>query len=145
MTLRKTLILPVAFVLAASTLSAFQTKPVDVTGVWTGTFTPITATESSGQPTTLHLDLKQKGEEVSGTVGETPDRQLPIANGKVTTVKGVMSLTFDVTPPNGIVLKLDLTLVEGRLKGKARRELNGEKQEAAVDFGRKIQPPAASE
>ena len=84
------------------------------------------------------MDLKQKGEEVTGTVGETADRQLPIANGKITTVKGVTNVTFDVTPPSGIVLKLDLTVVEGELKGKARRELNGEKQEAVVDFERKI-------
>jgi hypothetical protein len=108
-----------------------------MTGVWTGTFTPTTAAQSSGQQTTLQMELKQKGEELTGTVGETPDRQLPIANGKVTTVKGVTSVTFDVTPPSGIVLKLDLTAVEGRLKGKAMREMNGEKQEAVVELGRK--------
>jgi hypothetical protein len=137
MTFRKMLGLPVALLIAVSTLSAFQAGPVDVTGVWTGTLTPITATQSSGQQTTLQMDLKQKGEDVTGTVGETPERQLPIANGKVTTVKGVTSVTFEVTPPSGIVLKLDLTAVEGRLKGKAMREANGEKQEAVVDFGRK--------
>ena len=45
--------------------------------------------------------------------------------------------TFDATQPNGLVLKFNLTLVEGRLKGKANAEApSGEKREAAVDVGR---------
>jgi len=39
MTFRKILVLSVARLIAASTLSAFQAKPVDVTGAWSGTFT----------------------------------------------------------------------------------------------------------
>ena len=46
MPLRKILVLPVALLIAASTLSAFQAKPVDVTGVWTGTFTPSTGEQA---------------------------------------------------------------------------------------------------
>ena len=42
MPLRKILVLPLALLIGASTLSAFQAKPVDVTGVWTGSFTPST-------------------------------------------------------------------------------------------------------
>jgi hypothetical protein len=131
MTVRKMLVLPVALLIAASTLSAFQAKPVDLTGVWAGTFTPTT-----GEPSAAHMDLKQKGAEVTGTAGPGRDQQIPIANGKVTTVKGVTSVTFDATPPNGRVLRFDLTVVEGRLKGKATAEFNGEKREAAVDVGR---------
>jgi hypothetical protein len=131
MSLRKLLVLPIALVIAASTLSAFQAKPVDVTGTWTGTFTP-----SSGQPGGAHMVLKQKATEVSGTAGPAADRQIAIANGKVTTVKGVTSVTFDATQPNGLLMKFDLKVVDGRLKGKATAEANGEKREAAVDVGR---------
>ena len=131
MSLSRHLVLPVALLFAASTLSAFQSKPVDVTGVWTGSFTPTT-----GEPGTAHIDLKQKGEEVTGTAGPSPEQQVPIANGKVTTVKGVTSVTFDALPPNGRVLKFDLKVVDGRLKGKATGELDGEKREAAIDVGR---------
>ena len=46
-------------------------------------------------------------------------------------------VTFDATQPNGPVLKFDLKLVDGRLKGKANAETaSGEKREAAVDGGR---------
>ena len=131
MPLRKTLVLPVALLVAASAVSAFQAKPVDVTGTWTGTFTP-----SGGQPGGAHIVLKQKAAEVTGTAGPGADRQVAIANGKVTTVKGVTSVTFDATQPNGLMMKFDLKVVEGRLKGTATAEANGEKREAAVDVGR---------
>ena len=130
MPLRK-IVLPVLLLIAASTLAAFQAKPVDVTGVWTGSFTP-----STGGQGGAHMDLKQKGTEVTGTAGPAADRQVAIANGKVTTVKGVTSVTFDATQPNGMVMKFDLTVVDGRLKGKATAEANGEKREATIDVGR---------
>jgi hypothetical protein len=132
MTFRKMLVLPVAFLIAVSSVSAFQAKPADLTGVWTGTFTP-----SDGGPGGAHIDLKHKGAEVTGTAGPSADRQVAITNGKVTTVKDVTSVTFDATQPNGLVLKFALTLVDGRLKGKANAETpTGEKREAAVDVGR---------
>ena len=131
MSFRKMFVLPVALVLAASSLSAFQSKPVDVTGAWTGTFIRTTGDQSEA-----HLDLKQKGDTVTGKAGPGLDRLVDISNGKVTTVKGVTSLTFEATQPNGVVLKFDLKVVEGRLKGKAMGEANGEKREAAVDVGR---------
>lgn len=131
MTIRKMLVLPVALLIAASTLSAFQAKPVDVTGVWAGTFT-----RSSGEQSEAHLNLKQKDAEVTGTAGPTLDQQAAITNGKVMTVKGVTSVTFDVTQPSGLVMKVDLKVVEGRLKGKATAEANGEKREGAIDVGR---------
>ena len=131
MTFRKILVLPVALLIAASSLSAFQAKPVDVTGVWTGTLT-----RSTGEPSEAYIDLKQKGAEVTGTAGPGKDRQVAIANGKVTTVKGVTGVTFDATQPNGLVMKFDLKVVEGRLKGKATAEANGEKREATIDVGR---------
>jgi hypothetical protein len=132
MTFRRILALPVALLVAASTLSAFQAKPADLTGVWTGTFTP-----SDGGSSGAHIDLKHKGAEVTGTAGPSADRQVAITNGKVTTVKDVTSVTFDATQPNGLTLKFALTLVDGRLKGKANAESpSGDKREAAVDVGR---------
>lgn len=132
MSFRKMLAIAVALLIAGSTLSAFQAKPVDVTGTWTGTFTRSTG----GDPTEAHIVLKQKGTEVTGTAGPGADRQVPIANGKVTTVKGVTSVTFDATQPNGLVMKFDLKLVDARLKGKATADANGEKREATIDVGR---------
>ena len=133
MTVRKSVALVAALLVAASTLSAFQAKakPVDLTGVWTGT---LTRTDGSGS---AHLDLKQKDAEVTGTAGPDADRQSAIAHGKVATVKGVTSVTFDATQPSGAVMKFDLKLVEGRLKGKVTLEANGAvRGEATLDVGR---------
>ena len=131
MTFRKMLVLAVALVIAASPLSAFQAKPADVTGTWTGTLTT-----SAGQPGPAHMELKHKGTELTGTAGPRPEAQLPIANGKVTTVKDVTSVTFDVTQKNGAVMKFDLKVNDGRLKGNVTLELNGQKQEGTIDVGR---------
>ena len=131
MTFPRILSVAAAFVLAASTLSAFQAKPVDLTGVWTGTLT-----RSTGEQGGAHLDLKQKGTELTGTAGPAADRQVPIANGKATTVKGVTSVTFDATQPNGMVMKFNLSVVDGRLKGKVTAEADGEKREGTLDVGR---------
>lgn len=131
MALCQSLGLFVALLCAASAVSAFQAKPVDLTGVWTGTLT-----RAVGEPAGAHFDLKQKGAELTGTAGPDAERQLPIANGKVTTVKDVTSVTFDVTQPNGLLIKFDLKVVEGRLKGKTLIEANGETREGIVDAGR---------
>ena len=121
-----------AVLVAASTLSAFQAKPVDLTGVWTGTLN-----RSQGDPTTAYLDLKQKGAELTGTAGPAVDRQAPIAHGKVTTVKGVTSVTFDAAQGNASLMKFDLKLVDGRLKGNVKVELSaGETRDATIDVGR---------
>ena len=131
MTLRKSVVLVAALLVTVSTLSAFQAKPVDLTGVWTGT---LTRTDGSGS---AYLDLKQKDAELTGSAGPNADRQSPIANGKVATAQGVTSVTFDAAQPSGSVMKFDLKLVEGRLKGKVTLEANGEiRGEATLDVGR---------
>src|SRR6188508_3395817 len=98
MTFPKPVALAAALIVAASTSFAYQTSAPDVTGTWTGTFT---STDSSGQPSedSAYLVLKQSGVELTGTAGPRPDRQMPLANGKVATVKGVTTVTFDLTEP----------------------------------------------
>ena len=128
---RKNLVLSVALLFTVSSLAAFQAKPVDLTGTWTGTFTP-----EGQEPGGAHLDLKQKGAELSGTAGPDAQRQAELVDGKVTTVKNITGATFQVTQPNGVVLKFDVKLTEGRLKGTVAMERDGEKRTAAIDVGR---------
>ena len=135
MTFPKPVALAAALILAASTSFAFQASAPDVTGTWTGTFTSTTPTgEPDEDP--AHLVLKQSGTELTGTAGPRADRQMPVANGKVTTVKDVTTVTFDVTEPNGATIHFDLKLAGGRLKGNATAEMNGEKRNAVLDVGR---------
>lgn len=131
MTLRKVLVPCVALLIAASTLSARQAKPVDVTGAWVGSFE-----RTPGDKTDIRFNLTQKGADLTGTAGPDADRQRPIANGKVTAVKDVTSVTFDLTQPSGLVMSFDLKVTEGRLKGKVTAEPNGEKREGQIDVGR---------
>ena len=134
MRFQRPIALAVCLCLAASTTFAFQTKAPDLTGTWTGTFT---STTSTGQPDEdpAHMVLKQSGGDLTGTAGPRPDRQMSIANGKVTTVKGVTSATFEVPEGSGVI-RFDLKLVEGRLKGNAMAEMNGQTRKAVVDVGR---------
>jgi hypothetical protein len=131
MTLRKVLVPCVALLIAASTLSARQAKPVDVTGAWVGSFE-----RTPGDKTDIRFNLTQKGADLTGTAGPDADRQRPIANGKVTAVKDVTSVTFDLTQPSGLVMSFDLKVTEGRLKGKVTAEANGEKREGQIDVAR---------
>jgi hypothetical protein len=131
MTVRKSVVLVAALLVAATTLSAFQAEPVKLTGVWTGALN-----RSDGASGPAYLDLKQKDADLTGSAGPDGDRQTAIAHGKVATLQDVTTVTFDSPQPNGAVMKFDLRLVEGRLKGKVKMELNGETREGTLDVGR---------
>jgi hypothetical protein len=132
MTVRKRVGRVVALLVAMSTPSAFQAGPADLTGVWTGTLT-----RSDGGSSTAYVDLKQKDADLTGSCGPDADRQSAIAHGNVVTEKDVTSVTFDATQPNGSVMKFDLKLVEGRLKGRVTVDQNGQPRgEGTLDVGR---------
>ena len=77
------------------------------------------------------MDLKQKESEITGTAGENPDRQWAIQKGKVEGNK----VTFEVQT-EGPLIKFELTLVGGHLKGEAKAEHEGKSMKAAVDLQR---------
>jgi len=132
MMFRRNLVCSVALLFAVSTLSAFQAKPEDLTGTWTGSFTP-----EGGNPGGAHLALKQKGDTLTGTAGPNADQQSEIAKAKIATVKNVTTVAFEVTQPSGLVMKFDLKLLEGRLQGTVIGEApDGSKRTAALDVGR---------
>jgi hypothetical protein len=136
MPLRKPVALAGALFLAVSIGLAAQEKAPNVTGTWIGTFI---STTSTGEPDEdpAYLVFKQSGEEITGTAGPRADRQMPITKGKVTTEKGVTTVTFDATESSGgPAIHFDLKLVDGRLKGTAIAEMNGEKRTAKLDVGR---------
>jgi hypothetical protein len=136
MSLRTPIALAAALCLSASTGLATQEKAPNVTGTWTGTFT---STTSTGEPDEdpAYMSLKQTGEELTGTAGPRADRQQPLLKGKVASVKGVTTVTFDITEREaGPVIHFELKLVDGRLKGTANAEFDGQKRTATVDVGR---------
>ena len=129
-------LLALALVLAALAPAVVAQTTDSFTGKWEGTFRMQRPDGTEGDPRPVVFDLTQKGKELTGTAGPAADRQVAIANGKVTTVKGVTSLTFDATQPSGLVMKFDVKVVDGRLKGNVTAEQDGKKLEAVLDVGR---------
>jgi len=108
-------------------LCAFTAFAADATGKWTGSFTP-----SDGDPSTGYVVIKQSGTEITGTAGPTADEQFPIVNGKIDGDK----VTFDVSHPSGMTLKMSLVLDGDTLKGDVTANREGQSMKAKLDLKR---------
>ncbi|MBI1761618.1 MAG: hypothetical protein HYR56_09305 [Acidobacteria bacterium] len=115
-------------VLATALLAAAD----GVTGKWTGSF--VITLDGETKDEMALLNLKQNGTELTGTGGPSADEQWPIQNGKVEGDK----LIFDVQS-GGPLIKFNLTLADGHLKGEAKAEHDGHSMKAAVDLQRKTE------
>lgn len=104
----------------------------NVTGKWTGSF--VMTRDGETKDSTAYMDLKQNGTELTGTAGPSVDQQWPIQNGKVEGNK----LTFAVQS-DGPVVKFELTLADGHLKGEAKAEQEGRSMKAVLDLQRKTE------
>lgn len=102
----------------------------DLTGKWSGSFV-ISSPDGETKDAMAFLNLKQNGAELTGTAGERPDKQWAIQKGKVDGNK----ITFEVQTDEPLV-KFELTLVDGHLKGEATAEHEGRSMKAAVDLQR---------
>ena len=111
-------------------LAPFLMSADDLTGKWSGSFI-ITSSDGDKKDSTAFMDLKQKGAELTGTAGENPNTQWSIQKGKVQGNKA----TFEVQT-DGPLVKLELELVDGHLKGEATAEHEGRSMKAAVDLQR---------
>lgn len=116
--------------LLAFTLMASPKTVEDLTGKWSGSF--IITMDGETKDTEAFMVLKQTGSELTGTAGPDANQQWPIEKGKVEGSKA----TFEVNA-DGPVLKFELTLAEGHLKGDAKAEHDGHTMKAAVDLQRK--------
>jgi hypothetical protein len=99
----KTIVLTVLLALSAMTAMA-----ADVSGKWSGTFTPDGESASHGV-----LILKQTGDTISGTGGPDDGEQMPIKNGKIDGDR----VTFEIQHPSGMTLKMSLVLSGDSMKG----------------------------
>ena len=100
----------------------------DLSGKWSGSFVT-TFSDGDTKDSKAFMDLKQKGAELTGTAGEAPDRQWAILKGKVEGNK----VTFEVQT-DGPLVKFELTLIDGHLKGEAKAEVEGKPIKAAIDL-----------
>ncbi len=100
-----------------------------LTGKWDGTF--IISMNGQQMDDVVFMTVTQKDNALTGTVGPTLDRQWAMVGGKVDGAK----VTFEAQS-DGPLVKFTLTLADGRLKGDAVAEQDGQKMEAKVDLGR---------
>jgi hypothetical protein len=113
--------------LACTLLLALCAFAADATGKWSGTFTT-----EEGNPGTGVVVIKQTGTEITGTAGPSMDEQLPIANGKIEGDK----VTFEVSHPSGMTLKMSLVLDGDSLKGDVTANREGQSMKAKLDLKR---------
>lgn len=88
---------------------AFSANAADLTGKWSGTFTPETGDASSA-----YLIVMQSGNRITGSGGPDADTQWPGLTGAITGNK----VSFQVTSTeDGTVYKCSLVLEGDHLKG----------------------------
>jgi hypothetical protein len=99
----------------------------DVSGKWSGTFTP-----DSGDASAAFLILKQAGGTLTGTAGPDENQQWPISSGKVEgkQVSGV------VTNPDGVTYKFVLTADADNLKGSVEVAAGAQTMKGSLDVKR---------
>jgi hypothetical protein len=102
----------------------------DITGKWSGSFN-ITTSDGDKKEDSAHMELTQKGTELTGTAGPNPDKQYTILKGKVEGNKVTFELQADET-----VIKFNLMLVDGHLKGEANAAKDDKTMKAALDLQR---------
>ena len=102
----------------------------DLTGKWSGSFA-ITFSDGDTKDSKAFIDIKQNEAEITGTAGESPDRQWAIQKGKVEGNKVIFEVQTE-----GPLVKFELTLVDGHLKGEAKAEHEGKSMKATVDLQR---------
>jgi hypothetical protein len=106
---------------------AMTAMAADVSGKWTGTFTP-DGQDAGG----AFLVLKQTGTALTGTAGPDENQQWPISGGKVDGNK----LSGQVTSPDGAIYKFTLMLDGEHIKGPVEANAGGQTVKGTLDVTR---------
>lgn len=104
----------------------------DVTGKWSGTFSPIGPDGQIGAPDGAFVVLAQNGATVTGSGGPDEKEQWPIQNGKIAEDK----ITVDVVDPEGTIYKLVMTVNGDHITGEATVVREGLAQKAKIELTR---------
>jgi len=103
---------------------------VDATGKWTGSLS-ITNSDGGTKESTALLLLKQRGTEITGSVGPREDDQAAILKGTITGNKVTIEAEHD-----GHTVKFDLVLAGDRMTGDASLAGDGGIEKAKLDVTR---------
>ena len=103
----------------------------DVTGKWTGAF-DITGPDGQTSVNNAYLDLKQSGDDLTGTGGPNEEHQFAISKGKV----DGNNLTFELKTEDGPSLTFELRLENEHMLGSAKGAIQGMNISAKLDLSR---------
>ena len=115
------------------TMFALALPAADISGTWAGSFT-ISGPDGDKHDEVAHMVIKQNGDALTGTMGPSTDQQWPITNGKIAGDK----ITFNVQLSEDRLVKFEMVLVDGHIKGKATGNADGHALNAELDLTRKI-------
>jgi hypothetical protein len=118
----KSLVFTILFALCAMTALA-----ADVSGKWSGTFTP-----EGQEASNAYVVLKQAGTSVTGTGGPNAEEQWPLTNGKI---EG-NHLTAQCTSPDGVVYKIDVTVDGDKARGEVTATQEGQAMKGKIELSR---------
>lgn len=100
---------------------ALLVTAADVSGTWTGS-AELKLADDTLMTYPLKLELTQKGEEVSGTIGRGEGERIAIQKGKFEGSR----FSFEVKPPDAdSTVKFDLELDGNRLDGSLKGVVDG--------------------
>jgi len=116
--------------LLVAALAGVAIADIDVSGKWQGTF-KVTDPSGETKESTALMVLKQKGTDITGTVGPNEDEQFPIQKGKIDGNKIVLEADHDGNP-----IKFDLVLAGDRITGEANGSHDGQAMKAHLDVTR---------
>jgi opacity protein-like surface antigen len=108
-------------------LAAAIAMAADVSGKWTGSFTP-----ENGDAQSALLVLKQDGAVITGTAGPDENQQFPIQTGKADGNK----IVLDVVPTEGTVYHVELVLDGDHMKGDFTAKRDDQTMTAKLDLTR---------
>ena len=117
MTIRK---FATALLLAVALVPAMSAQTATFTGKWEGTFTVQRPDGATGDIDPLVFNLTQKGQELTGTVGDA-EEQLKVEKGVVDDG----TATFEIQQPNGPLMKFSLKVIKDKLEGEMQFTRNG--------------------
>ena len=125
--------LAIALLALALVPAAVDAQATNLTGDWNATFTA-TAPDGRTQSITFTFHFTQKGKELTGTIGPTPERQWKVEKGLVDGNK----VTWQTQQADGAqpLRSFALTYAKGRLTGTQKVQLKDQAMEVTVDAER---------
>jgi hypothetical protein len=111
-------------------LFAMSLSAADLSGKWTGNY-DVTVSDGDPMKGRVYMILTQTGDDLTGTIGPDEQQQSRIMKGKIEGDR----ITFE-SQTEGPLMRFDLRLEDGHIRGEANGNMEGTKIRAKLDLAR---------